>query len=735
MSRVRINIAALIWIALNAYQLSAIAAPARDFSTYRPIIEAARIEPSEAPRIDGDISDAVWAKARPIDEFYQVEPKAGEPATERTVIRVLYDRDALYFSIYCYDDDPKHIPLGAKARDTNVQVGDFVRILLDPFMTRRNGYTFEINVLGGRGDALLFNNQNPLHEWNTLWSAKTRRVSDGWTIEVRLPFRSISYDAKRTDWGIDFYRRMYRISERVRWTAADPRIQTFDITHEGSLTGVRDISQGLGLDIQVFSALKYKHDWVRPHTEDDAKLAFSGNLFYKITPSLTGTLTANPDFSNTPLDDRKINTTRFSLFFPETRSFFLQDASAFEFGGLPYSTNDGGDTNGMPYFSRNVGLVHGSPVPIDWGAKVSGQVFGWNVGGFSAIAEGLGGQNNQTLSVVRASHSVLDESKLGFIFTNGDPTGNSNNSVVGGDFQYRNSHILGGNILNIDTSYLHSISSTNGQSEEYILGVAYPNEPWYGRVYYRQIGSRFSPALGFINRSGIRDYITNFGWTKRITDQYFQWFQIGLFDRATTDIGNRLQSYNGSFYVGAQNNSGDQAYVNVQRQYEAVDGDFNVGGRAIVKAGTYRWNYMDFNFVTSAKRPWFLSGDISCCNFYSGKALQIYLQLSYRPNETLEIIPSYTVAYINLPTGAVDIHAPSLSVNVNFTPDMSIQSQAQYDNLSHNMGLSARYRWEYRPGAEFFAAIGESALITNRLSHFASQTSAAAIRIGQTFQF
>src|SRR5262249_17908878 len=159
-------------------------------------------------------------------------------SSERTVVRVLYDKNALYFGWYNYDSQPDKIPLGAKARDINVTSGDFIRVYLDPNMTRRNAYLFEVNALGGREDGLLSNNGNTIYEWNTIWAAKTKRVADGWTVEIMIPFKSISYDAKRADWGLDLYRRMYRISQRVRWTSAASSIDTLDLTREGTLGGI-----------------------------------------------------------------------------------------------------------------------------------------------------------------------------------------------------------------------------------------------------------------------------------------------------------------------------------------------------------------------------------------------------------------------------------------------------------------------------------------------------------------
>ncbi len=711
----------------------AMAAPARDFSTYRPSSEAVRVEGGQRPAIDGDISDAVWARAKIINEFYQVEPKGGEPATERTEVRVLYDNDALYFSFYCHDSDPANIPLGAKARDQNVVNGDFVRIYIDPNMTRRNGYAFEVNVLGGRADALLSNNGEPIYQWNTIWAAKSKRVADGWTVEVEIPFRSISFDAARQDWGLDLYRRMWRISERVRWTSADPTINTFDLTNIGTLTGIQGISQGLGLDIQTFGAVRYKHEWDPLASEDDTKLAFSGNVFYKITPNLTGTLTANPDFSNTPLDQRRINTSRFALFLPETRDFFLQDASAFEFGGRSFQV----DPNGAAFFSRNIGLVDGLPVSIVAGGKLSGTVGDWNIGAFSALADGLAGSERQVLSVARVSRPVLAESKFGVMFTNGDPTGDTDNTVFGGDFQYHDSNFLGDKQLIVDTSVLRSQSSLNGDDNQYALSIAYPNEPWGWSLDLREVGENFTPALGFVNRTGIRDGIFNVQYFKRIENPYLQWYNVGVQHRATTDLSNELQSYGGVVYFGAQNKSGDQAFVNLVRNVEVVPFAFGVGGDAVVSAGTHRWNSVDMNLNTSLKRSWSLGMGVSCCDFYDGQAVQASVFLSYRPDETWELIPSMATAFIDMPTGSVSIYVPSLKVNVNFSPDMTIQSEFQFDNLSNTFSGSVRYRWEYAPGSEFFAALGENAQIKERLlaPHYASQTSQAVVRIGHMFRY
>ena len=308
-------------------------------------------------------SDPVWAKAQAIDEFYQIGPDPGQPATKRTVLRFLYDADNLYVAIYAYDSEPDKIVATNQTRDGNLGVDDVLRLYLDPLNTRRNSYDFEVNALGARIDALLRNNQDRLKEWNTIWTARAKIVADGYTVEMAIPFRDLSYDPTKPDWVIDLSRVIRRTGERIRWSSINPAISNFDISQAGTLTGISDINPGVGLDIQLYGSLRYRFDWQNPKREIESFRA-SGNAFYKFTPQLVGTLTVNPDFSDAPLDIRQVNTTRFVLFQPETRNFFLQDVATFEFGGHGFATADDYNypgANGTPFFSRNIGLANNLP--------------------------------------------------------------------------------------------------------------------------------------------------------------------------------------------------------------------------------------------------------------------------------------------------------------------------------------------------------------------------------------
>jgi Carbohydrate family 9 binding domain-like len=712
--------------------------PARDFTTYVPTAKATRIDPSEAPIIDGDVSDAVWAKAELIDEFYQLEPDTGQPVSERTELRFLYDSENLYVYVYAYDRNPELIRATTKNRDGSFAVDDTVRLTLDPQNTRRNGYLFVMNALGGRIDDLVQNNTDFIREWNSIWIGRSRIVDDGWTVEMAIPFRNFSFDPSQSQWVIDFSREIRRKNERARWSSISAAERPADISRAGTLTGITGTNQGLGLDIQVYGALRYRFDWQQPQRETFSFRA-SGNAFYKITPQLTGTLTLNPDFSNSPLDLLQINTTRFNLFQPETRDFFLQDVATFEFGGRGFTTGGRGagdypypPENGSPFFSRNMGLANGLPVSLIGGTKLSGEFAGFGVGALSVVTNGTGDtQHSQVLSVARITRPI-GESKLGIIFTNGDPTGGSKNTLTGADFQFRDSNILPGKILQSDFFYQRSFSDTKGDDDSFGVAINYPNEPWGLDTRFKQVGTNFFPALGFVNRLGIRQFdgilqrrdrnVLGWRWLDFATSWYF-----------VTDLSNRLESRENGIWTGISSRAGDQYYIKAFDSFEAVPATFKVAGKVPVPAGRYHWTNGNLSLQSSNARPLTASLDIVCCSFYDGNYFRVDLRTDIRLGALLQLVPRYTYTYIDLPGGLLNIHAVSANFIVSFTPDMQLVNQVQFDSVSERFTLSMRYRWEYQPGQELFVSVGQSARIPGE--EFVAGSTQVVVRLGHTFRF
>jgi hypothetical protein len=715
------------------------AQPAASFSPENGLsTNAVRIDPSEAPVIDADLSDPVWAKATVLSDFRQKEPITGAPPSERTELRILYDENNLYFGVYAYDSDPSGIILRSMQRDGPIYTGDMIGINLDPGLTRRNGYAFQIGPSGARADALFLNNAEDLSEWDAIWEARATVVDDGWIVEVAIPIQTLSYEEGQTDWGFDFRRIVQRRSEEIYWSSINPNLATHDISQAGTLRGLEGFDQGLGLDVQLYGVSRVKRDWDIPGEDTGISFSGGGNAFYRITPALTGTLTYNPDFSDAPLDARQVNTTRFSLFFPETREFFLQDAGTFEFGGRGFARNAQGRTadNGRPFFSRNIGLVDGQPVSIIGGGKLSGELAGFGVGVLSVLTDKTPNADGQVLSVARVTRPIFNESQIGFIVTNGDPTGESDNSVAGVDYQYRNSNFLGRYIFQSDLFYERSFSDLSGDDDAFGIALNFPNEPWGGDLVFKEVGHDYNPALGFINRTGIRLYEANARNLSRFTvdsGYFMRELEFSTNNLFITDLNDVLQSRESSFTAQVVTHGNNRFLIGVTNFFEGLSESFVLPGDILVPAGKYNWTNVGAEIQTSRVYPFSVTLAASCCSFFNGDGLETSVEAVYRPNQYYAIEALHEWTRLDMPNGSVNIHISSLDAIVTFTPDMQIAIQTQYDNISESFGLLARYRWEFTPGSELLIAYGQAAAIPS--GHIIAQRSQLTVRVGHTLRF
>jgi hypothetical protein len=431
-----------------------------------------------------------------------------------------------------------------------------------------------------------------------------------------------------------------------------------------------------------------------------------------------------------------VNTTRFSLFTPETRDFFLQDVAAFEFGGLAFgrSSQDRESNNGRPFFSRNIGLVQGRQVSLPVGDKLSGRVAGFDVGAFTVLTDRTPmGEKGQMLSVARATHPLFSESKFGFVFTNGDPTGLTDNTVAGADFQYRNLTLFGSKVLQADMSYMRSVSSAAGNDDSSAVSLNFPNEPWSGDILFKQIGADFTPALGFVNRTAMRQYAATVTRLNRYRNTSLNTLEFGTNVEFVTNLQNVLESRATDALVRARSRAGDQITLLLVNAFENVPVRFLLPRDVPVRAGKYDWTNVNVGVRSFNGRVLSVQADLTCCRFYDGDAVVTRLNVIFRPSTHFEINVGHEANAIDLPTGAVDIHLATADGVVNFTPVMQIALQAQYDNISENLAFSGRYRWEYHPGNELFVGLGQSALVSNR--GIIGQMTQATIRLGHTFRF
>ncbi|MBW2316720.1 MAG: carbohydrate binding family 9 domain-containing protein, partial [Deltaproteobacteria bacterium] len=301
----------------------------------------------EAPEIDGRLDDAVWQKAPLLGPLTQVEPVEGAAPSERTEVRLLSDGRHLYFGVRAFDREPEKIIAKEMLRDRSLTNDDRIAIVLDTYLDRRNAFFFQINPNGAIRDALIENNRVFIPEWDGIWSVQARRDELGWTVEIRIPYSTLTFDPDKTAWGFNILRSVRRRNETARWSSARLDKSFIDVSELGVLDGMSGLDAGRGIDFRPQQAVSYKRD--RPDDERSVRLDPGFDLFFRATPSMKGVLTVNPDFSDAPVDDRRVNLSRFGLFFPETRDFFLEESGIFEFGDL--------EENGRPFFSRRVGLA------------------------------------------------------------------------------------------------------------------------------------------------------------------------------------------------------------------------------------------------------------------------------------------------------------------------------------------------------------------------------------------
>ncbi|HTP40248.1 MAG TPA: carbohydrate binding family 9 domain-containing protein [Steroidobacteraceae bacterium] len=699
----------------------------------RPQLIATPLVNTPPPVIDGVLDDPAWAQADVVDAFSQAQPVPGAAPTERTELRVLYDRDQLYIAIYCHDDQPAQIKSGDMSRDEFSPAGDYIRIILDPTLSRRNAYIFEVNPASGYTDALLQNNSVLLTNWSAIWSRAGRRVADGWIAEMAIPFRNLSFDAGSDTWGFDVVRQIKRKSEVLHWSPAPAGLDNNDISTEGTLTGLAGLSQGHGLDVQLYGVGRYGYDW--PGRRGTLYGDASATAYYRITPALTGTATYNPDFSDTPLDQRQVNTSRFSLFQPETREFFLQDAAAFEFGGRNFFKDA---VNGEPFFSRNIGLVNGHPVDLLGGLKLSGQVGDTRIGALSVRTQDAPDAPAETLSVLRVAQPILGNSTIGVLATNGDPLGLDHNSLVGADFQYHGTGIGGTHDIRVDSYFERSLQGTGPDDNSFGVDLSLPKEPWVAELRGKQIGANFHPALGFVNRTDVRDYlgVLYHAWRPQFT--LFNYNETGVHEVADTDLSNHLEYLGHTLFFFFSNAANGNFELDLTDETENIDAPFTLPGGLTIPAGHYHYDDLAVNLGTSDARPLSLMWNYNGGQYYDGDSSTHHLQLTWRPDIHLKAVLGYQLTEIHLPRGHSSFHVTSLDAELNFTAAMQLAAQLQYDDISEQFGASLRYLWQITPYTELLVTMGESAYpVTGRIGDISyhSQGSAWLVRFGHRFQY
>jgi hypothetical protein len=607
---------------------------------------------------------------------------------------------------------------------------DRLIVVLDTFHDRRNGFGFEVNPNGLRGDALIENNQTLIHDWNPIWYAEARIDGAAWTAELQIPLASLSFDPEGDVWGINFLWDLPGAGEFTAWSSQGWQILFEAPSAAGELRGLAGLAQGVGLDLVPALALKRRKDFTTGRGELDWEPSL--DVLYKLSNSATAALTFNPDFSSTEPDDRQVNLSRFSLFFPEKRTFFLQDAGIFEFGGL---TADGRE-NGRPFFSRTVGLApDGAPVDIVAGAKVTGREGPWSFGALAVRQDASATVDAATLAVARAVRNVGTGSSLGLIATSGDPQSNLGNTVLGVDYRYRDSHFNGDHTLEGELWWQGSrTEGPGGDGEAYGAALRYPNDVWNIEGRFKHIGEEFDPALGFVNRGGVRQFYGRARYRVRTPDGYFNAHNFIMVVDRTDGLDGGLQSQRAFAAPWAPWKAG-VIYFELYgyQQREGVDAAFDLFDRLPIAAGDYRWTQSGAFFEINGGKPLSGWGSVERGDFYDGRSRHVDWNLTWRPAPRFSLNSRFAWDDVELPSGAYISRLFGVKPSIALTPKLAWVTIAQWDNVSRELGIDTRLRWTPRAGEEVAFVLAHGA--SGEPGDFRSTRQEAVARAAYTFRF
>jgi hypothetical protein len=704
------------------------------------------------PVIDGELDEEIWARAPLIDAFHQVTPVEFNAPSERTEVYLLYDRDALYIGVRMFDAAPNLINARVLRQGQAIGSDDQFFVHIDPYNNRRGGYLFGVNPNGVRYDGIFEGVTQRQFDWDGIWQAAARVTADGWIVEMAIPFKTLSFDPTTSTWRMNFARNIERKNEGMAWIS---RNRITDLSTMGNVTGISQIEQGRGLD--VVPSMSVRERRAIGAAPGESAVEPSVDVFYKITPQLNASLTVNTDFSATAVDDRQVNLTRFSLFFPERRDFFLQDVDIFQFGRL--------QQDGRPFYSRRLGIgATGQPVPLDVGAKVSGRIGRFDVGTLAVQQEAytnpfVPGETIEatTAFVGRVAANVLDESSVGMIVTRGDPGSNLDNSVAGVDFRYLNSRLLRGRALQGDAWFQKSDSPhLTGNDTAFGVGVNMPsNTGLRGAVGYSRIDENFNPALGFVRRTGIDDLNFQVGHTWRPLGRAIRTVFSGLNATRIENLDDgSVQSQNINLQaLNIDLNSQDGFNLSFSNNKEGLRQPFMVSRGVTIPAGTYSFDTMNISLRSADQRAFGGGMFINDGEFYDGERFGVTTFLGWRsphfranlnyqynevsfPGKGTELLASGQQRCTE-PDCAFITRVVRLSLETIFSSRLSWVNLIQYDNVSNTIGLNSRLHWIPQAGREGFLVLNHN-LRDDPLTpgdDFHSSFAEVALKYSYTFRF
>lgn len=680
------------------------------------------------PAIDGRLDDAAWEFATLIGPLHQVTPVAGAAPSERTEARLTFDSKYVYLSLKCFDREPELIRATLSQRDANLNPDDRVEWLFDTFYDRRNAFWFQIGAGGSIGDSLISRNGTRFDKrWDTLWDGQARVTDEGWQAEVRIPAQSINFDPEQPRWGFNLRRHIRRRNEEARWTAYENRLRFFQVSQSGTIEGIRGLRQGLGLDLRPFVV----GDWTS--FDDTTDTEFDGGLdvFYRISPATKLSMTFNTDFAEVEVDDRQVNLTRFPLFFPERRDFFLEDSGSFLFGP---GGGRGSPSVAEPFFSRRIGLdANGQEVPIDVALKLTSRTETSNLGVLGARTGSSTDTEGQELFVGRYSRNIGAESDVGVVWTHGDPRGEGRDDTFGVDLNLRSTRFRGDSNLRFSAFALRSDANGEEGQDAWYVGLGYPNDEVQWNITAAGVDENFDPSLGFVRRTGIRTYAGNFSYRPRLYSSIRR-LGFSITPEVVLDTGNDLASSEVSVQpLSIEWESGEELRFEVEHAREVLLEPFEISDGIEIDSGGYTFTRYSVRAESAEKRSISGFARYELGDFFDGERADLSLGVNWRPSAIGSFEAEYVRNDVDLPAGDFRVHIARVRAQLQFGPELSWSNFVQWDNRSENLGLNSRLWWIPKPGTEYFLVVNQG--WNWDTSSFTPETTQVTFKVGTTIRF
>ena len=653
--------------------------------------------------VDGLLTEPAWQAAPKVHNFTQRELEEGAAATERTEVAVLYDHENLYIGVWCYDSNPELLIAKKMKRDFRWGSEDNFEVIMDTYNDQRNAYLFITNPNGARADALVLDNGRQFNRnWDGVWTVKTKVTGEGWFAEFQIPFSTLKFRPLQEQvWGINFERNIRRKREQVLWQGWSRDSELEQISRAGKLVGLKGLT-----DVNMVELRPYLLGGVQKSEDVNSSVYnLGGELNYLISPTLKLNLTVNTDFAQVESDRARINLSRFSLYYPEKRGFFLEGANYFDFGlGRRI----------QPFYSRRIGLAPDrSPIPILGGARVLGKINNATLGAMviqTAAKDSIPGAN---YSIMRWSQDVGEQSRVGLIGVS-KLTSEHLNGVGGADFLYSTSHFLGDKNFSVGGAFASSISKdsslSTGSAQRFFL--SYPSDFVEIDASWERSSKTFDPEVGFLRRTNYQMYYTEIQFNPRpaflpfVRRLIFKPVDVKYFiDDQTHDMTSMYMEFRP---LGASFKSGDFFEFNVQRNAEQLQNPFEIHEGIVLSPGRY-WNTRyELQYFTFPGRPVFSHGSVSWGEFYNGQRKKYSALIVWRMAKYFSVSYDFTRNEISLPAGSFTTNEQGSRIEWAVTPDLFGAVAAQWNNDDQEAILNFRLNWIPKPGADLYFVVNQS---------------------------